>query len=172
MNWYLPKSDYYTHSKYSAIDLLESHISIHKGEKPIVDPAIFKDKIVVIGLNADKNSWEQLSETPILKRLADMDVHSTMIDNMLNNDFFSIASIKTTLLITALFSLFIIFGFTQFKLNLIFATLLSFIYFIFYIVQYANNIYVQPITPIIVFYLTVVMKKIFKLVTLLINNQK
>lgn len=165
LNWYLPKEDYYTHKKYSAIDVLNSYDSIKKGEKPIISPEAFKDKIVIVGLNADKNTWEQLSETPILKRLADTDVHATMIDNMLNNDFFDIAGIRTTFLITLLFSLFIILGFSQFNLNLVFASLLSFIYFIFYIVQYINNIYVQPITPIIVFYLTVIMKQIFKLVT-------
>ena len=165
LNWYLKKSENYIHKKYSAIDVLNSYNAIKNGEKPLINPQEFKDKIVVIGLNADKNTWEQLSETPILKRLADIDVHATMIDNIQNDDFFTIEKKSTILFITCLFSLFIVFGFTQFKLNLIFATLLSFLYFIFYTIQYFNNIYVQPITPIIVFYLTVIMKKIFTLAT-------
>lgn len=165
LNWYIPKSDNYVHKKYSAIDVLNSYRAFKNGEKPLIDPEEFKDKIVIIGLNADKNTWEQLSETPILKKLADIDVHATMIDNMQNNDFFTIESKTTVLFITCLFSLFIVLGFSQFKLNLIFATLLSFLYFIFYAIQYFNNIYVQPITPIVIFYLTVLMKKVFILVT-------
>ena len=165
LNWYMPKENFYTHKKYSAIDILNSYNAIKNGEKPIINPNVFKDKIVIIGLNADKNTWDQLSETPILKRLADIDVHATMIDNMQNSDFFVMGNKYTTLLITCLFSLFIILGFSQFKLNLIFASLLSFLYFVFYAIQYFSNIYIQPLTPILTFYLVVIMKKIFAIAT-------
>lgn len=165
LNWYLPKENFYTHKKYSAIQILDSYNAIKNGEKPLINPSEFKDKIVIIGLNADKNTWDQLSETPILKRLADIDVHATMIDNMCNSDFFVLGNKYTTLLITCLFALFIILGFSQFKLNLIFASLLSFLYFVFYLVQYFSNIYIQPFTPILTFYLVVIMKKIFAIAT-------
>lgn len=165
LNWYLPKDTFYTHKKYSAIDVLNSYNAIKNGEKPLINPQEFKDKVVIIGLNADKNTWDQLSETPVMKRLSDIDVHATMIDNMLNGDFFTIGNKYTILLITCLFSLFIIYGFSQFKLNLIFASLLSFLYFVFYITQYFSNIYIQPLTPILTFYLVVVMKKVFAIAT-------
>ena len=84
INWYKPKSEYYSHQKFSAIDVLLSYYAIKDGKNPKINPNVFKDKIVVVGLNADKNVWEQLSETPVMTKQADIDVHATMISNMLH----------------------------------------------------------------------------------------
>jgi len=103
IKWYSPKQTYYLHKKYSAIDILKSYKNIKQGLEPIISPSEFKDKIVIIGLNADKNVWEQLSETPILKKQADIDVHATVIDNMLSNSFINFNREDATLLITSIF---------------------------------------------------------------------
>ena len=90
LKWYNPNSELYSHKVYSAIDIIESYNQLRAGETPVLSPELFKDKIVVFGLNADKNIWNQLSETPVLKRQADIDVHATMISNLLTNDFLTI----------------------------------------------------------------------------------
>ena len=38
INWYKPKSEYYSHQKYSAIDVLLSYYAIKDGKKPKINP--------------------------------------------------------------------------------------------------------------------------------------
>ena len=159
--WYTPISTNYTHETYSAADILVSYYELMEGKIPKISPAEFKDKIVIIGLNADKNVWEQLSETPVLKKQADIDVHATAIDNLLSNTFVSHLNKDFTLIITIIFSLFILFGFRRLKSSLLLATLLSFVYFSYYIVQFLLLVYVPPVTPIITMFSTVFLKKLY-----------
>ena len=163
--WNTPISSNYTHKTYSAADLLVSYYEILEGKTPRLSPEIFKDKIVIIGLNADKNVWEQLSETPVLKRQSDIDVHATVIDNMLSNKVVSTLDNDFTLMITSIFSLFIIFGFRSLKNNLLLACLLSIVYFVYYLIQFLFRIYVPPVTPIITIFATVFLKKLFTLMS-------
>ena len=165
LNWYKPTSDYYSHKTYSAGDVLVSYYAIKSGKKPKIDPAIFKDKIVIVGLNADKNVWDQLSETQILKKQADIDVHATMIDNMLNNKFKTKNNNDYTIFITLIFCLFIVRGFRNFKNNLLFTTLLSLIYITYYLYEYFICIYVPPITPVITMYTVAFLKNIYSIIT-------
>lgn len=165
INWYKPQDDYYSHKTYSAIDVLVSYYAIRDGKTPKINPLEFKDKIVIVGLNADKNVWEQLSETPILEKQADIDVHATMISNMIENKFRTVSNDNSSLLITCLFSFFIIRGFRNFKNNLFFALAFSIIYFVFYLYQYFMNIYVSPITPIVTFFTVAVLKNFFAVAT-------
>lgn len=165
LNWFTPNSEYYSHKKYSAIDLLVSYYAIKDGSVPKIPPSIFKDKIVIIGLNADRNVWEQLSETPVLKKHADIDIHATVIDNMLSNSFFTSDKNDSTLLITAVFSLFIIFGFRNLKNNLILAFLLGVVYFVYYIIQFNNRILVPPLTPILSIFTVCFLKQIYLMIT-------
>ncbi len=165
INWYKPSSTYYTHNTYSAIDVIDSYNLYKKGLIPKLSVNEFKDKIVIIGLNADKNVWEQLSETPILKKQADIDIHATVIDNMLENTFISTKKDDFTFIITFVFSLFIIFGFKKFKNNLIFTTLLSFLYFCYFVFENNLKILVPPFTPIITLYSCALLKKIYSIIT-------
>ncbi len=163
--WYNVKNKYYTHKSYSAIDVLLSYYAILDGKPPKINPDVFKDKIVVVGLNADKNVWERLSETPVLKRQADIDVHATMISNMLENKFVTVAPTKHVIVITFIFCFFIIRGFRRLKRNLIYSSTFACIYFIYYLYQYFNNIYVPPFSPIAAMYSTAFFKYIFKIIT-------
>ena len=163
--WYNVQNKFYTHKSYSAIDVLLSYYAILNGKTPKINPEVFKDKIVVVGLNADKNVWERLSETPVLKKQADIDVHATMISNMLENKFFTIAPKRHIVVITFIFCLFIIRGFRRLKRNLIYSSAFVGIYFIYYLYQYFNNIYVPPFSPILAMYCTAFFKYVFKLIT-------
>lgn len=163
--WFKPTTNGYTHKKYSAVDVLISAYEYNSGNIPKLSPEIFKDKIVIIGLNADKNVWEQQSETPVLKRHADVDVHATYIDNLFANTFKVNANANSTLMITVVFCLFIIFGFKDLKNNLLFATILSIVYFLYYVFQFSLRIYVPPITPVITIYSAAILKKLFNIIT-------
>ncbi len=164
-NWYSPISGYYTHKTYSAIDILVSYYDFKNGKKPKINPEEFENKIVVVGLNADKNVWEQLSETPIMDKQADIDVHATMINNMLSNTFKTVEKNNFTPVITILFCFFIIRGFRNFKNNIIFTTILSILYLFYYFYEYFCNIYVPPVTPVLSMYTAAVLKKIYSVVT-------
>lgn len=163
--WFDPFNSTYTHKHYSAIDVIESSKVYKEGGQPKLPPELFKDRVVVIGLNADKDAWGQNSQTPILQRQADIDVHATFIDNLLSNTFKVNAAPYTTLVLTIVFCLFVIFGFRYFRLSLFFATLLSILYLIYYYVQFTNRIYIPPITPIITIYSCVILKNLFHLIT-------
>lgn len=165
IKWYRPISDFYSHETYSAIDIINSYNQLINGKEPIISPDVFKDKIVIIGLNADSEIWEQLSETPVLKRQADIDVHAVVIDNLIENSFITIKNNDFTLFITIIFCIFIVFGFKKFKHNILFTTALSVVYFSYYVCLFFNNIYVPPITPIITMYFCAVLKKLFTLIT-------
>ncbi len=165
LDWYSPTGTYYSHKKYSAIDILDSYYALKSGSEPKIPPDEFKDKIVIIGLNADKNVWEQLSETPILKKQADIDVHAVMLSNMLKNVYKSDANFDATLVITAIFTMFVLFGFKRLKYNFIFALILSGVYFIYYIIEYFINTYIPPVTPIITMCSASVLKQLYSVIT-------
>ena len=165
LKWYKPQSDYYSHKVYSAIDVLDSNKSIKEGELPKISPDKFKDKIVIVGLNADKNVWEQLSETPVLKKHSDLDVHAVMIDNLLKNEFKCYPQYDYSILITALFCFFIIKGFGRLRNNLIFASIFVLIYMIYYFYEFEADIRVCVIAPVITMYYTALVKALYIKIT-------
>jgi len=163
--WYKPVAPHYTHKKYSAIDVLISYYAIKTGKSPKIPREAFKDKIVIVGLNADENVWEQLSETSILKKQADVDVHATIISNMLSNTFYAVNANDYSIIITLVFCFFIIKGFKRFKNNLIYTLAFSIIYFIYYIFEYLMNTYVPPFTPILLMYMAAIQKNLYVILT-------
>lgn len=171
VNWYKPIDKYYSHKVYSAIDVLASYYSYKEGKNPKLSPELFKNKIVIIGLNADRNVWERLSETPVLKRQADIDVHACVIDNMLNNAFISQAPLLNIILITLFFSFLILRGFKNLKSNLFLTSLLALLYLIYYIFEYIHNIYIPPFSPIITLYCVALLKKIYIIMTTDYNGE-
>lgn len=163
--WFKPINSTYTHKHYSAFDVLLSSHVYKSGGQPKLPPELFKDKVVIVGLNADKDVWVQNSQTPILLRQADIDVHATYIDNLMANTFKINAAHYSTLIVTVIFCLFVIFGFRNFRLSFLFATLLSILYFIYYYVQFTKRVYIPPITPVVTIYSCVILKNLFHLIT-------
>lgn len=166
INWYKKYyNGYYSHKKYSAVDILASYDAIKKGAEPRIEPSEFDNKIVIFGLNADGYAWEQLSETPVMQYQADVDIHAVMLSNMLSNQFKTFKSFDYTPFITLLFSFFIIRGYRSTRYNLSFTSLLAIVYFVYYTFEYFMNVYVPPVTPIIVMYSSAIAKKLFEVVT-------
>ncbi|MEN6623523.1 MAG: adenylate/guanylate cyclase domain-containing protein [Smithella sp.] len=78
-----------THKAYSAASLIRSEIQLRKGEKPQLDPALFKDKYVFLGFSA-KGLFDT-KPVPVSSTYPGAELNATFLDNFLSGDF-----IKTT----------------------------------------------------------------------------
>jgi adenylate cyclase len=75
-----------TYPDFSFYDLFYSEQQLLAGVKPDVDPARFKDKIVIIGTTAPGLS--DLFTTPfVLGKMPGMQVHASVVDNVLSSRF-------------------------------------------------------------------------------------
>jgi adenylate cyclase len=81
-----PKTKKPTYADYSFYDLFYSEIQIQAGQKPTVDPSRFKDAIVVVGTTAP--GLYDLMTAPFPEgKLPGMQVHASVIDNLLSHRF-------------------------------------------------------------------------------------
>ena len=154
-DWRPPVSRYYTHKTFSAADVLDSKIP----------PEEFKDKIVIIGLNAPDNKRQKTHSTPVLENHADIDIHSVMIDNMLDNSFKTAGGKNYAPLLTIFFCFLILRGFKSFKLNFVFTSVLAVLYFIYCLYEYILGIYAAPVSPVITMYSAAVLKSLYSAVS-------
>ncbi len=75
-----------TYPDFSFYDLFYSEQQIQAGEKPTIDPQVFRDKIVVIGTTAAGLS--DLFTVPFASgKMPGMQVHANVIDNLLSHRF-------------------------------------------------------------------------------------
>ena len=74
------------YASYSFFDLLYSEEQIRANEKPNVDPAVFRDKIVFVGVTA--SGLYDVFETPFASgRMPGIQVHAAVADDILSNRF-------------------------------------------------------------------------------------
>jgi adenylate cyclase len=76
-----------THKNYNAAEIIQSELRIQNGEKPAINPADFKDAYVFFGYNAP--GLFDLRPTPVSGIFPGVEIHATMLDNILAGDFFS-----------------------------------------------------------------------------------
>lgn len=155
-------SKYYAHKTYSASDILEK---IESDKISNISDSEFRDKIVIIGLNASDNRWMQTYNTPVSAFHSDIDIQATMINNMLDNSFKTMDDKDYTPIITTIFCFFILRGFKNIKINLVFTTILSCLYIIYYMIEYLLGIYVAPVSPVITMYLSAIFKSMYSVLT-------
>ena len=75
-----------TYQDYSFYDLFYSEQQILAGQKPLVDPDVFRDKVVVIGTTAAGLS--DLFTVPFAEgRMPGAEIHATVIDSLLSQRF-------------------------------------------------------------------------------------
>lgn len=75
-----------TYPDYSCFDLLYSEEQIQANVKPKVDPAVFKDKIVFVGISA--TGLADTFETPFAHgKMAGIQIHAAVTDDILSNRF-------------------------------------------------------------------------------------
>ncbi len=75
-----------TYQQYSFFRLFYSEVQIESGQPPLVDPAVFRGKVVVVGVTA--TALHDLFTVPFTKGdMPGMEVHANVIDNILSNRF-------------------------------------------------------------------------------------
>jgi adenylate cyclase len=74
-----------THKAYSAAALIRSEIQIRSGEKPQIDPALFKGKYVFLGFSA-KGLFDT-KPVPMSSAYPGAELNATFLDNFLSGDF-------------------------------------------------------------------------------------
>jgi adenylate cyclase len=74
-----------THPTYSAAAVIQSELRILEGETPVIDPALFEDRYVFFGFSAP--GLMDLRSSPVGGVYPGVEIHATMLDNLLSRDF-------------------------------------------------------------------------------------
>ncbi|MEE8304348.1 MAG: adenylate/guanylate cyclase domain-containing protein [Candidatus Tectomicrobia bacterium] len=88
---------------YGAKDILKAEIRLRGGEEPAINPAVFKDTYVVLGLSAP--GLLDLRPTPLSPVASGAMIHATLIDNLLANDTLRDTPTPVVVLCLLLFSM-------------------------------------------------------------------
>lgn len=93
-----------THPTVSAVAVIQSELRLRKGkEKPVLDPAYFKDCYVFYGSSA--TALVDIKATPVSNHYPGVEVNATFLDNLLANDFIRDSSVPITVLFVLLLAL-------------------------------------------------------------------
>lgn len=96
IRWYGPA--YKTYKHYSVWQVFNSALAFEDDQKPDIAPETFKDKIVLIGATAASAS--DLLSNPFSGTYPGVEVHATLIDNLLRGDFLRAADARWTTVAT------------------------------------------------------------------------
>ena len=69
----------------SAVAVIQSALDLKQKRKPLIDPALFKDKIVFVGAKAA--GLYDLRTTPVSEALPGVELHATVLANLLSGRF-------------------------------------------------------------------------------------
>ena len=144
------KNSEYSHTKYSAIDIINSERQIKQGQKPTINPSVFDNKIVLIGANA--LSLQDAHNTSISANHPGVDIQASILNNFLQNDFLYSFPTALNIAIIILLSVitFAIIRFMAFLPSLFTLIGIAILYFIFCIICFNNNVVPLVITPLAV----------------------
>ena len=149
ISFYKTQDGMYSHKKISASDVIKSLESIKKGEKPILDPVIFKDKAVFVGANANAQALFDIKRTPISDTFAGVDIQATNFNNLIDNVFFTTSSVYYDFVIV-LFAFLLVMVFVSMlpvSTALLCASCAMLLYFLFAFIMYDNRIAIGLIMP-------------------------
>lgn len=102
-----------THKAYSAAAVIRSEIQMRNGEKPQLDPALFKDKYVFLGFSA-KGLFDT-KPVPISSAYPGAEINATFLDNFLSGDFMKPAPLAVNIAFIILISFGCVFILTFFQ---------------------------------------------------------
>ena len=171
LRFYKFSNEGYSHQKISAIDVMDSFDNIQKGQKPIIEPELFKGKIVVIGANVPTGTGlNDNKNTPMATNHPGVDIQATAIDNILHNDFLKITPHFVNLFIVIL-GMLVVYGIIRvydlFKsISLTLSLLVG--YLIFSAICFYFGVVINVITPVVMFVVTMIVAYIHKSI---IENQ-
>ena len=149
ISFYKTLDGMYSHKKVSASDVIKSLESIKKGEKPILDPAIFKDKAVFVGANANAQALFDIKRTPISDTFAGVDIQATNFNNLIDNVFYTTSSPYYDFAIV-LFAFLLVMVFVSLlpvSTALLCASCAMLLYFVFAFIMYDNRFTIGLIMP-------------------------
>ncbi len=92
-----------THRTYSAAAVIQSELRLQAGGAPSIDPAIFRDAFVFFGFSAP--GLKDLRPTPVEGNYPGVEIHATLLDNLLERDVLSDAPFLPTAALTVLLAL-------------------------------------------------------------------
>jgi adenylate cyclase len=73
------------HKAINAAAVMQSGLKMMEGKRPDIDLSVFKDKYVFIGVTAP--GFKDLRPTPLQRDYPGVELHATMLDNLLSGDF-------------------------------------------------------------------------------------
>ncbi len=149
INYYKTDDMVYSHSKYSASDIIYSYRAIKAGKKPIINPEEFDDKIIFVGANAQAQALADVKRTPISEGFQGTDIVATSLDNLLTNNFYSEVNPIFTVLTCILIVLFVFYfvNLLPITIAMVSCAALGFMYFGFSYLMYSNNIAIDILLP-------------------------
>lgn len=101
LRFYKLDSEGYSHPKISAVDIMDSYDNLNRKQSPVINPELFKNKIVVIGANVPSGTGlNDNKNTPMISNHPGVDIQATAIDNIFHNDFLKVAPHWLNILIT------------------------------------------------------------------------
>lgn len=178
IRYYAPSAsvdDVYTHYSISAYKIIDSYRHLKKGklEKGDIDPAIFKDAVILIGGNITGPSADVV-KSPISPRHPGMDIQATMYDNIANNQFLFNAGFLVQCFVIFLLSLFTFICILRMRflkaLGIILLT--DIIFFIICCICAYNAYLLSFISPLSVQFMTLIFGYSFKFITENRNKEK
>jgi adenylate cyclase len=92
-----------THESFSAAAVIQSELRLRDGEQPVLDPAVFRDCYVLFGFSAP--GLKDLRPTPIAGDYPGVEIHATVLDNLLAADAMTDAPRVWDFLLTLLLAL-------------------------------------------------------------------
>ncbi len=78
-----------TYRSISMASVIQSQMQLEEGLDPQIDPAFLEDRVVLVGFSAP--GLLDLRPTPFSSVYPGVEVHATVIDNLLQGDFFALA---------------------------------------------------------------------------------
>ena len=175
IKYYKLKRNLYSHEAFSAIDIMDSYDSIKQGKKPKISPELFKDKIVVLGVNDPlKDGLNDNKSSSISINHPAMDIQATCIDNLFHNDFMLIAPEWVNITVTILCMLLVYFAITY--NNLLTASILTTVIILSSLLLSSICFYfdcaINTITPVIMSIITIIIGYIHKYIIEYWQKQK
>ena len=159
VKYYHLHAEGYSHKKYSAVDVISSYESLKAGKSPVINPDIFKDKIVVIGANVPAGAGlNDNKNSSIVANHPGVDIQATAIDNLVNNDLLKLIPQWINLVITIL-GMLLVFGFIRiFDLvkSIISTVLIISLYILASACCFYNGVVINVITPVFMFVVTTI----------------
>lgn len=159
MKFYKLYPDGYSHKKYSAIDIIDSYKLIKSGNKPLIEPEIFKNKIVILGANVPAGAGlNDNKNSPVSVNHPGVDFQATAIDNIIHNDFIKVIPQFINLIITTIGMLLIFLSIKLLNMQKAASSILAInvIYILTACICFYFNCVINVITPLVMFAITMI----------------